>query len=65
MSFSGCSVCGRPTLAYKRGNGLSFWPFLLCVELLGELVPPIFVGGGDFSQIVVHVGLVEMDNKLR
>jgi len=64
MSFSSLGVCGGPTLAHKRGNGLSFWPLLFRVELLGELVPPIFVGSGDFSQVVVHVGLVEMDDEL-
>ena len=65
MSFSSFCACEEPTVANKRGNSFSFWPLLFRIELLGELVPPIFVGGGNVSQVVVHVGVIEMDDELR
>lgn len=48
----------------EGGDDFCFRPFRFGVEFFGEAVPAGFVGEGDFWEVVVQDGLMEMDDEL-
>ena len=48
----------------ERRDDLRFGPFSFGVEFFGEPVPPGFVCEGNFGEVVVQDGLVEVDDEL-
>lgn len=48
----------------EGGDDLCLWPFCFGVEFFSETVPARLVCEGDFGEIVVQDGLMEMDDEL-
>lgn len=54
----------RRTVAYEWCDDFSLWPFGLCIELFGVLIPAAFVGDGDLCKVVVQYSLMEVYDEL-
>jgi len=54
----------RLTVINERSNDLSLGPFCTGIELLGELVPPVFIAGRDLRQVVIDDRLMKLNYKL-
>ena len=51
-------------VVHERRDDFCLWPFRLCVELFGKLVPSALIRDGDLCEVVVEDSSMEVNYEL-